>query len=541
MTTLFSALEDNARRGGPSTTFHLHEGTASLTPAQVAEAARAAASLLAASGVGSGDRVAILGPNRPAWLVWLFATWVVDATAVPLPFPLVTQREAIGRHVGNILAAAPCTVVVAPKDLADLLPRGQRWIDWDTRSSTLHPPPPNETETAAVLQFTSGSTSAPKGVVLAHETLLYTLRASEGGIRLRPDDVKVSWLPLFHDWGFIAYGIGPLTLGFENHVLPVERFAKEPAGWFRLVTEVGGTVLPTPPSALAAATRAALHEPHGIDLSTVRRLDVAAEMIPPELFDRLREDGPQIGLDPAALVVSYGMAEMGLGATRCDVTRPVPIAEVDALALEQGRAVPPTGGGGVKRIVASGSPVEGVELEIRDAGVALPEGYVGEIALRTPHMFRGYLQDGAVTSGLEPDGFFLTGDLGFVTDGQLYVTGRRKEVVIAMGRNVPAQDIEWAAERARGVRRGRSVAFSVPGQEGTAVVLVEPGRMTDAETLAAEVHRTVGAELGLVVEAAVVPRETVQKTTSGKLRRTAAREAYLTGAVEVLARRGGRA
>jgi fatty-acyl-CoA synthase len=262
---------------------------------------------------------------------------------------------------------------------------------------------------------------------------------------------------------------------------------------------------------------------------------LAAETIDADVVDRLRTDGAALGLDPDALHGAYGMAETALAVTVSGVGRPLRIDAVDRTALaETGRAAPSTGAG-TRRVVSCGAPVPGAEVRI-----AAPDGEerhdrrVGEVVVRAPSLLAGYVSESGPIDPLE-GGWLPTGDLGYVADGELYLTGRAKDIVIVMGRNYAAHDIEWAAERASGIRVGRCVAFARPEEEGGVVIAAEVNG-DDPATVPRDVWRSVSDAIGILPrEVVVLPRGTIPLTTSGKLRRSWVRQAYASGELQALA------
>ncbi len=391
-------------------------------------------------------------------------------------------------------------------------------------------------EDLAVIQFTSGSTAAPKGAALSHRAILAGVRNSSAGSGHETAGwVQLSWLPFFHDWGLFGYLVWCIVKQTRTHVLPTERFARDPSEWLRLVGRVGAQMTPGPTSAWDAAMRVATRRPQGIDLSSLRLATLAAEAIEPRVVDRIIEVGGGLGLDPNVVHGAYGLAEATLAVTLGSPTTPIRVDEVDRTALvSTGTAVPGPGGPDAKQVVSCGVPVPGAQVRIVGAEGPQPDRRVGEILLRTPSLMQGYL--GPDHDDPFEDGWMHTGDLGYLADGELFVTGRMKDVVIVMGRNYPAQDLEWAAERAEGVRVGRTVAFATGETEGEAVVVVESKAEQGLDDLPRRVWRVVSDTIGIVPrEIIVLPGGTVPVTTSGKLRRSWVREAYARGDLDELA------
>jgi acyl-CoA synthetase (AMP-forming)/AMP-acid ligase II len=535
-TTLSQALEC-AAAGSSELVFHLADGAVTLSAETLLDQAHAGARALAERGIEPGDAVGVLGPNGPEWARWAFAAWLAGGSLVPIPYHLrIRDAEAFRLQVSILTRAAGCrAVVVDPNFLpfvgADI---AMRWDEDPPRvphAPAVEPRP----EDVAVIQFTSGSTATPRGAVLTHRAVLAGVRGSEAGSGQNSAGwVQLSWLPFFHDWGLFGYLVWSVVIGTQTHILPTERFARDPSEWLRLAGRVGAMITPGPTSAWDSALRVAGRRPQGIDLSTIRVATLAAEAIEPRVLDRLLELGVELGLSPEAPSGAYGMAETTLAVTEGPVAEPIRVDAVDRGALVSiGEARPATGSDDVRRVVSSGAPVPGVELLVAGSEGPVPERHVGEILLRTPSMMRGYIGG---TEDPVVDGWLHTGDLGYLADGELYVTGRIKDVVIVMGRNYPAQDLEWAAERVEGVRSGRTVAFATERTEGEAVVVVECGKGREPDDLPRRVWLEVSDALGIAPrEVLVLPGGTIPVTTSGKLRRSWVRDAYASGDLQGVA------
>lgn len=527
--TIVDLLRQTASDGHGELIVHLDDGEERATTRELlARATARAAYLHEQLGFRRGDRLGLLGPNRVLWAEWAYATWLAGGTLVPLQFPLrLRDPAAFATRVGWIAATSGCRVIAADPKLLPTLAE-HPVVPWDV------PLPPATGEPAGarpddvgVIQFTSGSTAAPKGVMLTHAAILAERTGFVEARRCDRRDRAFSWLPFFHDWGLFNYLIMPLSFGFTGHVLPTERFARDPALWLRGMSSVRATFTGGPPSAWTSALQTAARDPHDIDLTSVRYAALSAEGIDADAADGIVSAAGRFGLRPTSFAASYGLAEATLCVTSGRLDTGLRWDTIDLEASAAGRATPARPGRRTKRVVSCGTPVAGYEVEIRGAHGALPERTIGEIVIRGPGMMRGYLD---ATDDPFVDGWLRTGDLGYLADGELYVSGRQKDLVIVFGQNYHPDDFEWAAGRVDGVRSGRSVAFADPRTEGKVVLVVEPEDGAEPSELGASVRIAVTDAIGIApADVVVASPGTIEKTTSGKLRRIATRDAYVRG------------
>jgi fatty-acyl-CoA synthase len=539
--TLAECLLRTAERGEGEYVFHHPEGRVRMSCEELAERALRGARRLAAQGVGPGDRIGIFGPNRPEWVVAAFATWLAGGAVVPTPKPLrVRAGHLLAEATARLMEMADCRRVLVHPELTSLVPEGLA-LPWDSDGDESSEPPPLPSgESAAVIQPTSGSTATPKGALVTHEATMAQLqflgrRLWQGDTGLR---TSLNWTPYFHDLGLFLNGvISSAVWGVTTHQLPTELFARDPALWFRLLESTGATMTVAPSSAYGAALRATARRGERIDLRHVEVLLFGAESVDPGVAERMADASAGVRCRPEALGSSYGLAEAVLAVT---IQPPGTGLWLDRLSLEalgELRAEP--AGDGPARVLAScGRPGDQVELRIMGQEGTLPERHVGELQLRGPSLMRRYVGAGA----LDPfaDGWLRTGDLGYLADGDLFIAGRLKDMVIVLGQNYYPEDFEWAAGGLEGVRPGRCVAFGDDMSERL-VLLVEPSAECDFRALARAVRERVADAVGVMPnEVAVVPRGTIEKTSSGKLRRGFMRAAYSEGSVELLGRSGSR-
>lgn len=539
--TLADVLQMAPETGG-RLTFHRTGDVTELDGPTLRDAALRGATSLIDLGIRPGDRVGILGSNHPRWAIWAFATWVAGGVVVPLAYPLrIRSAETFRAGLERLAEAAALRGIVAePGLLAHVSPGlGLSW-DLELPQAPARPVELHADETA-VIQFTSGSGGDPKGVRLSHRAVLATLQADLERSGMRTDElVHVSWLPFFHDWGLFGYLVWTVLMGVRTHVLPVERFARDPLEWLRLVGEVRATETPAPSSAWRAALGLAAHRPEGIDLSSLRYCALSSEAIDPRVVDAMNAEGAGVGLASGRARGAYGMSETVMGVTGTHVDESMRIDSIDRDAFATSRRAIPSDAGDALRVASSGRPVPGSQTRIVDPdGRQMADRHLGEIQVNGVALFDGYL-DG--TDGRLDGGWFPTGDLGYLDGGELFVSGRIKDVIIVMGRNYSAQDVEWAAERSGDVRAGRCVAFSGGEREGELVVVAEPvnGRATD--DVRSAVWGAVADGIGIVPsEVLIVPKGTIPFTTSGKPRRSAVRQAYAEGALKAAIASGGKA
>jgi fatty-acyl-CoA synthase len=388
------------------------------------------------------------------------------------------------------------------------------------------------------LQFTSGSTSLPKGVMVTHGNLIANARAFLGpqGVGATPDDLTVTWLPLYHDMGLIGFVLGSIVCGIPTLLIPTEAFGRRPNVWLEALSRYAGSTLTFAPNfAYALVTKRAREKDlEVLDLSRVRVAGCGAEPINPKVLREFAERFARCGFHREALLPAYGMAESTLAITFHAGGTPIITDCVDPEELQRGHAVPAAPGGSSLELVACGRPFSGHTINIVDEhGNSLPERAVGEIWVAGPSVTPGYFENPEATAAAWSDGFLHTGDLGYIADGLLYVCGRLKDLIIVRGANFYPQDIEWAVAELEGVRRDNVVAFSVMRDGEETLIVSAEGNSSDAAALrkaiAAKVAETTGLSVGHV---AVVKVGSLPKTSSGKVQRRRTKALFETGLLE---------
>ena len=517
-----------------------------LTPADwsYSEACREAKRLgacLQTLGLTKGDRLALV-LNAPEDFVLSFLGAVsMGVMPVPMYPPLALGRldNYIDRAAG-ILRVSGAKALLTTKELIPLLqpvlsrvPTLQSILDIESLQQMGDLPlnePGTRPDEPCFLQFTSGSTSAPRGVIVTHGNLIANAKATIKSLEIHPDtDRAVSWLPLYHDMGLIGFVIATMVAQIPVVFIPTIAFVKHPGVWMETVHKYRATITFGPNFAFElAAKRAPKTSRINPDLSCLRVLGCGAEPINPKTMESFIAAFAPLGLKPNAVLPCYGMAEATLAIAFDHLHKPMQKLVIDRHAYETRSIARPIGPDEEVtdpkmkfELVSCGRTFPGHEIRILDnIGKPLPEGQVGEIVFRGPSVTPGYFQNPEASRQLLQGGWLHTGDLGFILNGDLYVSGRQKDLVIINGRNYPPQAIEWIVEEIAGIRKGSVVAFSVNGDSTEKLVIIAETTMTNSEELALVIGNQVRSALGLAVHKVVlVGRGSIPKTSSGKLQR----------------------
>jgi fatty-acyl-CoA synthase len=545
MTTIATRIERATTQSGSITFVGASEAAERVEWARVHDDARGMAAVLQARGVGPGDHVALLGPTTRPLVTAIEATWLAGATVVVLPLPM--RLASIEEFVAQTRAratAADAALVVLDDDLAPFLEPRPGDPPMALLSELAPGPgrprahsyerPSDDPDALAILQFTSGSTAEPKGVMLPHNRVLANLDAARVGVALDPaDDVLLSWLPLYHDMGLIGLLTLPMITGTDLVLAGAQDFMASPARWMEWMSAFGGTATAGPNFAYALAARA-LARLDGLDLSRWRIGLNGAEPIDPSTVEDFCAAGARHGLDPHAVFCAFGMAEVTIAGTFPAPGAGMTVDSIDRRVLETDRYAAPRGPGeaGTRRLARLGRAVEGLELRIvePETGRPMREREVGELELRGTSVTPGYYRRPTETARAFRDGWLRTGDLGYLVDGELVVCGRIKDVIIVGGRNVFPEDVERAVASVAGVRAGNVIAFGVEGRRGREdVVVVAETRADEIGPVRDAVSRSVRQAVGVPLrDLVLVSPGTLPKTSSGKLQRALCRSRYLS-------------
>lgn len=546
------------------------EQTVTLTFGELYAAGQRCAAEMARRGVPAGGRVALMLPTSRAFFVSYAGILLAGAVPVPIYPPFRADRiaeyaqrqSAILKNAGVCLLLTFRQAEAVARLLKPKVPTLAEVADAEKLlDAAEHAPPPppgalplhltgsrvRHGNDIALLQYTSGSTGDPKGVVLTHANLLANIRAIGEAVQIRNDDACVSWLPLYHDMGLIGAWLTPLYFGLPLAVMSPLAFLTRPERWLKAVQKHRGTVGAAPNFAYELCVRRiAEKDIEGLDLSSWRAALNGAEPVNPETLERFAQRFERYGFRRAAQLPVYGLAEASLAVTFPPVGRGPLIDRVERAAFTtEGRAIP------AKKedvaaiaFVSSGKPVPRHEVRIVDSnGKEVPERTEGFLWFRGPSATSGYYENAEATAKLLPRGaanggeyaWVNSGDRAYVADGEIYVTGRVKDIIIKGGRNLYPHEVEELAGRAEGVRKGCVVAFGLKDERsGTEkLVVVAESRERDAArraTIAAAVTEQVAGGLGLPPDRVeLIAPGSIPKTSSGKLRRDETKRLFAAG------------
>ena len=510
-----------------------------LTAMELEEESRGFALALLEQGVGPGCLVGLLMSTRARFLSAFFGVQRAGAACSVLPAPTgFADQQAMARRLARLLEAGGIRHVIADDSFGDVIgllrQASPDLIVIDpvaAATGSARRLPAVGPDDLSVVQFTSGSTSAPKGVLLSHSAMAAGLDAIVVSGHFSPDDVFMQWVPTFHDMGLVGL-FSNLLNGADVHVFPPSAALRRPERLLAYFAKNRGSVITGPnffyDLLLENVTPEFLAD---IDLSAWRLAFNGAEPVRAATVRRFTEVLAPAGVRESVMYPVYGMAEATLA-----ISFPVPgtaprILSVDRNKLAAaGRAADADAASRVaKAVVSVGLPVHGIEVRVvGDDGKARFDDELGNIQISGPAVTEGYLGNEAATAAAFDGGWFRTGDVGFRRDGELYITGRAKDMVVVRGQNFYPEDIEEVARRVPGIYRQRCVAFSdtdVEGHEVVSVVVEAQGRQVSGAELSERVARQVEAELDFSdVRVHVVKPSWISRTTSGKWQRALTRQ-----------------
>lgn len=504
---------------------------------------------LIAAGVKPQDRIALVAETGAEFAQLFFG--VVYAGAWPVPLPLPTSFGGKESYIDQLvvqLTSCDPAILLYPAELEGMASEAARLrnvkpISFDDFLATDVSPcalPQADPEDICYLQYSSGSTRFPHGVAVTHKALLHNLSAHSNGMDLQDTDRCISWLPWYHDMGLVGCFLGLIANQVSGDYLKTEDFARRPLAWLDLISRNEGTSCSYSPTfgydicarRMSSVTKAE----DRFDLSRWRIAGNGADMIRPDVMQSFVDAFADAGFSPKAFLPSYGLAESTLAVTIMPPGEGIIVELVEETTLSgadmaEGRPQR------FRAIVNCGKPVMDMIVEIRDEdGNALPERAIGKVWTTGPSLMVGYFRDEEATEACMADGWLDTGDMGYLSDGYLYIVGRAKDMIIINGRNHWPQDIEWAVEQLPGFKQGDIAAFAVtlPGGEETPAVLVHcrTSDPSERKELRDQIRDRVRAITGMNCVVELVPPRTLPRTSSGKLSRSKARNLYLSGEIQ---------
>lgn len=583
--TLTQALDYAAKGQRGINIYDAKGGLMTATPyADLREKALTFAYRLNGLGIKAGDRVALIADTTTDFVAAFVGAHYASILPVPLPLPTsFGGREGYVDQLHRQMKGSGARAAIGPSGMEELLQDatqglGQVFTGSNEAFAALPATPvafvDPHPEQVAYLQYSSGSTRFPHGVMVTHKSVMSNCRGQGyHGVQIQDEDRCISWLPFYHDMGLVGTLLTCLTCQVSVDFLATESFARRPLQWLRLISQNdANSVSYSPTFGYDICERRANDSMlEGLDLSRWRLAGNGGDMIRPDVMQAFTDRFRPVGFDPKVFMPSYGLAECvlavsfmphGLG-IMCDMVEEDiltgnPIASVtDAQTINgtNGTHIDHQGGTNgtengntnghaptrYRAVVNCGVPLPDLEVEIRsDDDDALDEKDIGRVLVRGPSVMRGYFNDEESTKAvLSEDGWLDTGDMGYMLDGCLYVVGRIKDIIIVNGRNHWPQDIEWAVEQLPGLRNGDIAAISITNERGEEVpaVLVQcrPSDLASQEQLRADVRKKVQAETGISVQVELVPPRTLPRTSSGKLSRSKARDRFISGGIVPLA------
>ena len=549
-TTLGEAL-DYAATGSRGLNFHDARGNlARAYPfAEMREDALAMARRLIAAGVAPEDRIALVAETGAEFAALFFGTVYAGAWPVPLPLPTsFGGRDSYIEQLRVQLSSCDPKMLIFPPELAEMAAEAARiagiegidWSEFATRAAPDAALPQADGQAIAYLQYSSGSTRFPHGVAVTHHALLNNLAAHSHGMAVGGTDRCISWLPWYHDMGLVGCFLSPIANQVSTDYLKTEDFARRPLAWLDMISRNEGTTLSYSPTfgydicarRMSSQTKAA----ERFDLSRWRVAGNGADMIRPDVMQSFVDAFADAGFKASAFLPSYGLAEATLAVSLMPPGEGIRVELVEETQLSGGDNL----GDRPQRfraIVNCGKPVRDMAVEIREEdGTPLPDGAIGKVWCSGPSVMVGYFRDQAATDACMVDGWLDTGDMGYMSQGYIYIVGRAKDMIIVNGKNHWPQDIEWAVEQLPGFKAGDIAAFAIttPSGEETPAVLVQCRSLDDNERqrLREEIRERVRSVTGMNCVIELIPPRTLPRTSSGKLSRAKARNLYLSGDIK---------
>jgi fatty-acyl-CoA synthase len=541
---------DYAAKGEAGYNFYSGRGELirALPYVELRNQAEATARRLLSLGFERGDRVALVAETSPEFLNLFFGCQYAGLIPVPLPLPTALgARQGYVQQLRRQIDGAGARAAFSSDELAGYIASAVEGLGLDHVGTPLglqqvpesmRPLRPLGANDLSYLQYSSGSTRFPLGVAVPMRALMSNAGHNVGsGLNAGPEDRSVSWLPLYHDMGLVGFIMSPLVAQRSVDLLPPQDFARRPLVWLELISRNRATVSYSPTFGYDICVRRAERiSDLSLDLSSWRAAGIGGDMIRAEVLERFSKTFAAHGFRRTAFLASYGLAENTLAVSFAPLGRGIEVDRIDRHRLaEENIAERAPEGPDSRAFALCGKPLPEHQLEIRgEDGQALPDRKVGRIFIKGPSLMAGYFnQPEATQQVITADGWLDTGDMGYLIEGSVVVTGRSKDLIIVNGRNIWPQDIEWAVEQLPGLRSGDVAAFSTEESEaGEKIVVLVQCRITDAvevEALSREVKAIVNRTAAADCTVVTVPPRSLPQTSSGKLSRSKAKHNYIAG------------
>jgi fatty-acyl-CoA synthase len=547
--TLGEAL-DYAAQGLRGLNFHDMRGNLALAYpfSTLREDALAMAHRLISHGVQPEDRIALVAETGPEFAALFFGCVYAGAWPVPLPLPTsFGGKESYIEQLSVQLKSCDPKILFFPAELNETAgesakQNGIEGLDWESfadRIALKADLPKAETDEVCYLQYSSGSTRFPHGVAVTHKALLNNLSAHSHGMEVDENDRCVSWLPWYHDMGLVGCFLSVIANQVSTDYMKTEDFARRPLAWLDIISRAEGTVISYSPTfgydICARRISSQTHVSERFDLGHWRLAGNGADMIRPDVMQAFVDAFGDAGFKASAFLPSYGLAEATLAVSIMPPGEGIKVELVEESELTGVPGAPdrPTR---YRAIVNCGKAVKDMTIEVRaENGSPLPDRVIGKVWCSGPSLMQGYFRDTESTDACLKDGWLDTGDMGYLSDGYIFVVGRAKDMIIINGKNYWPQDIEWAVEQLPGFKAGDIAAFAVTnGGEETPAVLVQCRTSDEAERtkLREQIKDKVRSVTGMNCVVELVPPRTLPRTSSGKLSRAKARNLYLSGEIQ---------
>jgi fatty-acyl-CoA synthase len=539
------------------TGFNFYSGRGALEQvlpfAELRRRALVTARHLLSTGLKRLDRVAIVAETGADFVVTFFACQYAGLVPCPVPYSMyIGGREAYEQRIAGMLKAADAHCIVTSSEQLDSIKTaaGLANVEHVLTHEQLAALPESiqklqgfSVDDVAYIQYSSGSTSAPKGVLISQRAIMANAHGMLlHGMNVKPTDRGFSWLPLYHDMGLVGFCLSPMLAQSSVDFLATTAFARRPGLWLKLISENRCTVSFSPSFGYDLAAKRISTDAHKLDLSCWRVAGIGGDMVRPDVLNEFAKSLDVAKFSPTSFMPCYGMAESTLAISFSDVTKPIRVDHVDRKAVRNDNKAIPIAADAVdaRAFVVCGKTIPEHQMQVRNiAGELLAEREIGRIFVKGPSLMSAYFNNAEATSEvIDAQGFLDTGDMGYMLGGEIVITGRAKDLILHNGRNIWPQDIEWTAEQNAELKSGDVAAFAVEGDDGDdeVVVLVEC-RSTDIEVqqkLRRDVAKLVHQGSGVDCKIELVAPRSLPFTSSGKLSRAGARAKYLGGEMTII-------